>query len=176
MSNDNHPIPRADFISGLAFIGLGLLVAYGSWVMPRLENRGIHPTSVPGLVPFVLAALLAVCGGLLLFRAIREGALNPPSAEHPGIFARLRSTESIRWWVLVALTLTYTLILIGQMPYWLATFLFLWATMMVYDTWLRSSDKQQPLWRTTVVNFAISLAASVAVVLIFQEAFLIRLP
>ena len=48
----------ADLLSGLLFVLVGLAVLYGSWTMPRLANRGIHPLTAPGLVPGVLALAL----------------------------------------------------------------------------------------------------------------------
>ncbi|MFN4211974.1 MAG: hypothetical protein ACK4G5_15505, partial [Devosia sp.] len=56
---------RADLITAVVLIALGLLVTYLSWTMPRLEARRIHPATIPGLVPIMLGVLLTLCGGLL---------------------------------------------------------------------------------------------------------------
>ena len=65
----------ADLLSGLLFVLVGLAVLYGSWTMPRLANRGIHPLTAPGLVPGLLALALLVCGGLLAAGAWRGGGI-----------------------------------------------------------------------------------------------------
>ena len=59
----------ADLVSALVFVDVGLATLYGAWTMPRLEIRGIHPLTAPGLLPGVLAAALILCGVLLAAKA-----------------------------------------------------------------------------------------------------------
>src|SRR5690606_41698176 len=62
---------RADLVAAAFFIALGALILYGSWTMPRLEVRRIHPMTVPGLVPGMLSFALIVCGVILAVRSLR---------------------------------------------------------------------------------------------------------
>jgi hypothetical protein len=71
-NNDNldHAIrARADLLTALVLVALGLIIFYLSWTMPRLENRHVHPATIPGLVPIFLSIALTVCGLLLLWRS-----------------------------------------------------------------------------------------------------------
>src|SRR5690606_27508065 len=40
---------RADLITAIVLVLLGLAVTYASWTMDRLEVRRIHPSTIPGL-------------------------------------------------------------------------------------------------------------------------------
>ena len=56
---------RADRISAAVFFVIGGAMAYGGFVMDRLEIRQIHPASIPGLLPMVLGAALMICAAAL---------------------------------------------------------------------------------------------------------------
>ena len=67
-------MPRADFLMSLFFIVFGIIVLVISVQMPRLEDQGVDPYSVPGIVPGFLGAIIAFLGGVLLVRSvIRKG-------------------------------------------------------------------------------------------------------
>ena len=51
---------RADLITAIVLLALGLAVFYFSWTMDRLEVRRISPATIPGLVPMILGAALAL--------------------------------------------------------------------------------------------------------------------
>lgn len=156
---------RADRITALVFIILGAAVAYGSWIMPRLENRGIHPASAPGLVPGILGVALVACGLLL--------ALRRPHAATAGETV-LHGFEAKRLAVVLVLTLGFTFGLVGMVPFWLASAIFVFAFIVVFDCLVTEAPK--PLLRTLVLAAVVALAAGGAVTLIFEKGFLVRLP
>ncbi len=53
-------LARADFVTGVCLVALGMGVLVGSYRMPRLEEMGINPLSVPGIVPGAIGAVLAL--------------------------------------------------------------------------------------------------------------------
>ena len=55
---------KADRVTAIVFLALGLAMLVGGWQMDRLEIRQIHPASIPGLLPMILGGLLALCRGL----------------------------------------------------------------------------------------------------------------
>jgi hypothetical protein len=160
---------RIDQFGAVVFVALGLAVAYFSWIMPRLENRGAHPLTVPGLVPGMLGLLLAICGFIVLVRALRR----PRTAWRPFLSGFVGS-ESLRVSVVVALTLTYSLVFVGRLPFWAATALFVFAFILIFECWL--SSLRRPLLRSLPWAAAIAAGTAVAVTLVFERAFLVRLP
>ncbi|WP_176475718.1 tripartite tricarboxylate transporter TctB family protein [Halomonas salipaludis] len=164
---------RADLITGGVFILLGLAVAYAAWEMPRFANRGVHPWVAPGVVPLLLGGLLALCGALLGWRAAKQGALGKLS-QHTSWRMLIASVESRRLWAMIALALMYTLVLLGWLPFWLATGLYVWASIVIFETVL--SDKPRRLWRSLVLALLQAVLVAAIVTLVFQYGFLVRLP
>src|SRR5258708_23313898 len=122
------PTVRADLIGGVVWIVLGGAIAVLSWNMDRLQQLAISPYTVPGLVPGLLGAGLVVLGALLAARAIRAGAL-----------AQLRVQIAVdrvglaRIVITGALCIAYATVLIGRLPFWLATALFVFAFVAGFD-------------------------------------------
>src|SRR5688500_10201568 len=104
----------ADLLAGLVFVALGLALLYGSWTMPRLEERGVHPLTVPGLVPGLLALAFVLCGGLLAAGAWRAGDLRAGLA---ALLALARGPATRRVAAALGLILFYTLGLVGGLPF-----------------------------------------------------------
>jgi hypothetical protein len=162
---------RADLVTGVVFTVLGLAIAYFSWTMPRLETRGIHPATVPGLVPGLLGAALALCGAGLAGKAWLEGRGVPAWRE---FFAVFRSPEAGRFAVAAGLALFYSLVLVGLVPFWLATALFVFAFILVFETWLSPAPK--PVARSALWAAIQGLIVGAVVTFVFQYGFLVRLP
>lgn len=162
---------RADLVTGCVLAGLGLAIVYVSWTMPRLEVRGIHPATVPGLVPGLLGLILAFCGAALAIKAFREGRGEGGWVD---FFSLLRSAEMGRLAVVGGLALVYALLLVGLLPFWLATALFVFVFIVVFETWLSPSPKPLPcslLWAGVQ-----AVLVGIVVTLVFQNGFLVRLP
>jgi hypothetical protein len=70
---ESRGMPRADFLTGLAFVALGIAVFWASLDMPRFADREINPYTVPGLVPGALGVIILVLGGVLFLRATLAG-------------------------------------------------------------------------------------------------------
>jgi hypothetical protein len=162
---------RADLLTGLVLTLLGLLVVYWSWTMPRLENRGVPPMTVPGLVPGVLGAVLAGLGALLVLRS--RPALGDGSAWRR-FAAALVGAEARRAMTVMALALGYALGLVGLVPFWLATALFVLAFVLVFEVWL--TDTPRPLMRSLATGALQAAIVGAVVVAIFERGFLVRLP
>lgn len=171
----NNRMTRADFITGLVFVAIGVAVFYLAWTMPRLENRGVHPLAIPGLVPMILGACLTLCGALLAIRALRLGALDP-LPELDSFRNLFMSKESVRLGLMLLLTLVYSLVFVGWLPFWLATGIFLFASIVLFEHFIADPDERKPLLRSSIWALVQAVIATVVLVLVFQEGFLIRLP
>ena len=164
----DRPSPRADLVWALAWIAFGAAALYGAWTMDRLEKMNINPYTVPGLVPGLLGAGILLLGVLLLVRALRtpaEGAAQ--SAPPPEARGRLALTLS--------LCLLYGAGLVGRgLPFWAATFLFVFAAVALLQ-WPERRARRETA-RGLVFAAICAAATAAGVTLVFQEFFLVRLP
>jgi len=164
---------KADLITGLVLIVFGLTVLEESWRMPRLENLGVHPTSVPGLVPGLLAVILLILGAVLTVRSIRRGG-HRLGITREGVARSLLEPGNLRLIVTLVLGVGYAGFMIGLMPYWLATGVFAFLFVAIFE-WRRDADRRQHI-RSLVVAAALAVAASGVVTGVFQKVFLVTLP
>jgi hypothetical protein len=145
---------RSDAAQGVAWALGGGLIVYASWTMDRLERHGVALYTAPGLVPGLLGLVLVVLGVALALRK-------------RGISA---SSPAIRWGntpLVLALCLGYAIGLIGRMPFWLATFVFVTAFIAIFEYPSRRRMALAPLY---------GAATSLAVSNLFEAVFLVRLP
>lgn len=145
---------RSDAAQGVAWALGGGLIVYASWTMDCLERHGAALYTAPGLVPGLLGLVLVVLGVALALRK-------------RGISA---SSPAIRWGntpLVLALCLGYAIGLIGRMPFWLATFVFVTAFIVIFEYPSRRRMALAPLY---------GAATSLAVSNLFEAVFLVRLP
>jgi hypothetical protein len=150
-----------DRAQGLFWIVLGGAIFYASWTMDRLANLGVQPFSAPGLLPGILGVFIVLLGVAMLLRA------KPSSAE-----------ERIEWrriLIPLALCLGFAAGMVGHgLPFWLAAWIFVAA--MIWTLQYRERNEKGDLRRLALISVTVGGAASIAISLIFQELFLIRLP
>ena len=167
---------RADLATGAVLFALSLGIIYGAWSMDRLEARQIHPLSAPGLMPGMLGVALAVCSVMLLVGALRDlrnmlpahAPTDEGSADEGDPGARFRLVSA------AVMCLVYALGLIGRVPYWLATTLFV-TVFIAFFEWEAGAPASR---RAIRLAWAVSLglATGLAVSYAFRELFLVRLP
>jgi Tripartite tricarboxylate transporter TctB family len=164
---------KADFVTGLIFIALGLAVVIECLRMPRFEELNVNPYTVPGLVPGMLGAIILMFGAVLFLRATRAGGWRL-TERAPDATPSLADPGTRRLLLAVALCLIYAAGLVGRLPFWLATFLFVAAFVVLFE-WPLAADRSDRLRRAL---FAVVLGAviSAATSIVFQEVFLVRLP
>jgi hypothetical protein len=163
------PTPRADFWSALFFIVVGAAIGIGSWRMDRLEAQHINPYTAPGLVPGILGVLILLFGVLILVRALKEGGPRGGAGDAP-LFPEVKRTLAV-----LTLCLGFALGLVGRgVPFWLAAALFLFV--MISYLQYRDRRAEGTLRRGVALALALAIGASIAVSVIFQEVFLVRLP
>ncbi len=165
--DQSNPSARADFWTALVLLALGVAALYGGWSMDRLEIRRIHPASIPGLVPALLGLALILCSGLLLVQAIRQGGHRPggSGADREGLR---------RLGLCLLLTLAYPLVLIGKLPYWLATTLFVFFFVFLME-WSSGRSPADHL-RVGATALLQAVLVGLIVALLFEKFFLVRLP
>lgn len=162
---------KADFITGLVLMGLSVYVLVESWFMDRLGHLNVHPLSVPGIVPAFFASVLFVFGLVLTVRSVLKGGYRLGT----GDLARALAEPGNRRLVITAsLTVAYAGILIGSVPFWLATGAFVFLFVLLFEF----KKIQPPGERLRVVLVAAALAVSTTAIvsLVFERIFLVKLP
>lgn len=138
----------------------------GGYTMDRLPVRQIHPLSIPGLVPMLLGGALAFCALILFYQSRPVRDSEPDTIMATGSASRLALT--------VGLTLTYAIFLVGWLPFFWATALFVFAFTLVFS-WAEAQDPRAQIL-TVVKSVVFGGVAAIAIVLLFEKAFLVRLP
>ena len=141
----------SDRAQGLFWIAVGGAIFYASWTMDRLASVGVQPFSAPGLLPGILGVFMVVLGAAMFLRGRDDPARAPLDWRRVGLP--------------LALCLGFAAGLVGRgLPFWLAAWIFVSLTIFALE---RASALRA---------VAIGAAAGVAISLVFQELFLIRLP
>ena len=155
------------------FMAFGITVMIISIKMPRFEEFDANPYSVPGIVPGFLGAVVAFLGLILFVRSlIRKGyqlGLNGTTLK--GWF---REEGTKRLVLTLSFCLVYALILIGRLPYPVATVLFIFAFIFVFEY-----KKGVPLKnQMKMIFFALLLAllSGLSIWAVFRYLFLVNLP
>ncbi len=145
-------MPRVDFLTGLALVGVAVGVFIGTLDMAKVE-RGIGPGDYPRVIAWgllILGATLAAQSGMKLVRREKE-----PLPFPPGAFPRVFS--------MVVMTYAY----IYVMPYTgfvLITPVYLFLAMVFFGL------------RRYLLGAVTSLAVTLALFLTFRYAFQVLLP
>jgi hypothetical protein len=194
-----------DDVIALVLMAFGAFVLYESARMPRFEHLAVNPYTVPGLVPGFLGAALLLFGLVMLSRSLvtsrrpdpraEEDAAEaqpaeehqaeadtleligaaPPGAHAPAGAAVPRRGEGARRLLLtLALTLGYAGVLVGRAPFSLATFVFVFVFIILFD-W-RAAAAARRTTRLLATAGVQALLVAVAVTLVFERLFLVRLP
>lgn len=164
---------KADFLTGLFLILLSVYVLFESWRMPRLEHLKVHPLSVPGIVPAFLAVVLIIFGGILMMRSIKAGG-HRLGLTVEGVGRILSRPGNQRLLTTAILCIAYAGFLVGTIPYWLATGLFVFGFIAIFE-WERGLTASGYAKRALVAA-ALAVVTSVAVTWAFGRLFLVRLP
>lgn len=144
--------------------------------MPVYEGRGGSLLTAPGLVPGALGVILALCGLVLLLRSLLGRHPSEPEAvdETETDLSEAPSIARGRLILMLVLSLGFAGGLVGLIPFWLATFIFVFLAVAVFE-W---RPQHPPGKRLRLLGVALleALLVAVGVTYVFQEIFLVRLP
>ena len=130
---------RADLVTSVVLLVLGVATMVESWRMPRFEEVGADVWSSPGVVPGLLGVALTLMAAILFLRsvvALRRPAEGPAGPAAEGGWGRAA--------LAAGLCILYALGLVGRMPFWLATFLFVLAFVTIFDLTRRAEAGAGP--------------------------------
>ena len=162
---------RSDFLSALGWMALGIAILIGSIMMDRLEKQGINPYTIPGLLPGLLGIAMTILGALLAARSWRPHLLTSAGK------AEVNRAEQMRILLVLALCIAFGVVLVGHgLPFWLAAAIFVTTAILFLQHQQRKSAGQPLTLRQFATTAAIGLGAGIAITIVFQEIFLVRLP
>jgi Tripartite tricarboxylate transporter TctB family len=155
---------RSDIWGGVGWVSFGLVILVEALRMDRFTSMGATVYTMPGFVPGMIGVVVMVLGLVLMLRGWRrlKVASSPDGSTEPILNGRIAIT--------ILLTLVYAGGLIGRVPFWLATALFVGAF-----TWL-FAPTDQSVQRRLIGCILAGMLTSAVVSIMFQEIFLVRLP
>ncbi|MCJ7830472.1 MAG: tripartite tricarboxylate transporter TctB family protein, partial [Desulfobacterales bacterium] len=124
--------PKADFVVSILLVCFGLWVILHAYRMPRFENLNADPFSVPGIVPGSLGVVIMLLGSVVLIRSLRQkGHRLRVDRETLRSFGRDPSMQRMLASLLVCFI--YGFVLVGLINYYLATFIFMLAFLILFQ-------------------------------------------
>ena len=170
---EERNMPRADFITSIGLIAFGIAVLVLSIQMPRFEDQGVNRFSVPGIVPGFLGSIIAVLGLVLFVRSIiRKGYRLGLDGAAVSRFFKAEMTKRFALTILVSVA--YGWGLIGRINYEIATAIYIFAFIVIFDVKWRQGIKTQ--WKKILIAFVIAVLVGGVVGTTFRRLFLVNLP
>lgn len=167
--------PQADMFVGIGLLIFGAVAAFESWRMPRFEHLGVQIYQAPGFVPGLLGLTIAAFGMMILVRSLREGGWQLTSGRMGGsIGSQLRSIEARRLAILFVITLGYAWGLVGLIPFWAASFVFVLVFILLFD-WHEAAAQSKQV-RLLITASVQAVLTSAVVFYVFEYIFMVRLP
>ena len=163
--------PRVDLWTGAFFLVFGLAIVALALQMPTFKEQKGEIYTAPGLVPGIYGFVICILSLWLTSRSVRRKALE---GEATAGEAALEGTSNIRLVLAAALGLVFCVGLIGRMPFWMAAAIFVTLFIVVFEwrggeAWSRRAARVS----TAVLQ---GVVTGVAVMLVFEKIFYVRLP
>jgi putative tricarboxylic transport membrane protein len=160
---------RADLLTAVVLLAFGLAVVGLALRMPTFVEQSGTGLTAPGIVPGFHGTVIALLSVVLGMRALRRGF----AAHAPASTSTASGTDALRLFAAAALGTIYAGVLIGRMPFWLATALFVFGFTAGFE-WTTPGPRGRG--RQLIEAAAIALATGWGVHLVFEDLFLVRLP
>ena len=161
---------RANQWTGIGLFLLGASMLVGGFTMDRLEIRQIHPASIPGLVPMILGVVMMICAALLTLGARQQSVSTTGATQQfQGPVGSLKSLAFTAGY-----SVAYALILVGLLPFWFATAIYI-SVFYIHFSW--QLDTSLPCRMKRVgLGVAFGIVGALAISTLFEHGFLVRLP
>ena len=164
--NESGNTARADLWGGAGWVAFGLWILIEALRMDRFKSMGASVYTMPGFVPGMIGGVIIALGLVLAVRGWRKRVManladdaDPPE---PLINKRIA--------LMLPHTFVYAAALLGRLPFWMATALF-----VAGFTWA-FTPPEQPKLRRLITALLSGTITTAAVIFVFQEIFLVRLP
>jgi hypothetical protein len=162
--------PRVDLWTGAFFLVFGLAILALALQMPTFREQRGEIYTAPGLVPSIYGLVISALSVWLIARSIQrrsEEAATVADAPPEG-------TSNTRVLLAALLGLIFCVGLIGRMPFWIAAAIFVTLFIIVFE-W-RGGDAWSQRARRVSTAILQGIVTGVAVMLVFEKVFYVRLP
>lgn len=142
---------KADVIFSIVLILLGIYVLINALKMPVTGLPGTVEQEfyiAPGFLPAIVAIVLIIMGLALLINGLKSGG-KISKKDIINVIQAIKSENFVKSVIMIALIIIYTFILIGRLPFFWATFIFLTISMF----FLRATS----WWRIILISALASL-------------------
>lgn len=161
--------PGIDLAVAAAFLAFAAGIIGMGLSMPNYANQGGAIYQAPGFVPTFYGVVIGALSLWLAARSLGRRSHWSPEADEG------REGNSPGRLVLAAeLGIFFVVGLLGRMPFWLATAIFVSLFVMAFEWQLDAPLKAR--LRTLAIAVVLGLATGFAVTLVFSRIFLVRLP
>ncbi|MEP7329969.1 MAG: tripartite tricarboxylate transporter TctB family protein, partial [Betaproteobacteria bacterium] len=167
--------PRTDLRTAFFWIACGAGIVFASWQMDRFERQEATLYTAPGLWPGIIGLLLALLGGILVWRSIARARQSNWDALAPDDTVLV---PAARFRLAALMFFVYALLLVGRgLPFWIGTTAFVTTFVYVF----RRADRiaaGTPVETRKDATLAIicGIATAVIVSQVFEKLFYVRLP
>lgn len=152
-----------DFISAVILILLSVYVLFEGFNIYTKAGKPLYLS--PALIPMMLGVMLLVLSIVLLFGSLKDGGAAARGAEMKAWFKEIKAdSNTMRMLIGVVIMGLYTFVLLGMLPFWLATFLFMFLLMYFLEA------------GSIVEILSVSVIITGLVIFLFQICFRVPLP
>lgn len=152
-----------DFVSSIVLLLLSFFVLFESWQIYQKAGKLLYLS--PALIPLILGCILLLLSVVLLVGSLKDGGAGARVQEMKTLFQDIKKDpNSFRMLVGVVLMGVYTFVLLGLLPFWLATFLFMLLLMYFLEA------------GSLVQIVSVSVIVTVLIIFLFQVCFRVPLP
>jgi hypothetical protein len=166
-------MPKADFVTSIVLMSVGAFVIVNSALMPTFVDRGESPYSAPGLVSGLIGfAIFALSLGLFIRSLVRRGYKLGITPGKLVAFAKEETTYRIL--ITITVSVFYGLVMLGRIPFVLATGIYVFAFAMLFEYDIRKSLPAQ--WVRVLLCLVLAVLTAGTVYGVFTYLFLVDLP
>jgi hypothetical protein len=166
-------MPKADFVVSIVLMCFGVWIVTHSLQMPRFQELDADPFSVPGIVPGILGLIIFVLSLVVFIRSLyRKGYRLGLTQQTVINFVRDASTRRMLLTTLICIV--YGLGMVGNMNYYLATFIFVLAYLILFQ--YRPSEGIAAQGKMLVLSLFQAVLTAGVVGAVFRYLFLVDLP
>ena len=173
MSNEGKPTrPQTrygiDLIAGVVIFAVSIYVMIKSITFWKEDFVDVFYYSA-GLMPMMIGACLFIFSALYLRRTLKEHSLKECLKDIKNFSIEFVKNKNVHK-ALVGLVIfwIYIFLMLGKMPFWIATFVTL-SALLIFINWQRS-------WKKILLLLLISAVATFMIILIFQIIFKVPMP
>ncbi len=166
-------MPKADFITSILLIIFSLAIVIISIRMPRMEELGANPYSAPGIVPGFLGIIIFMLSLTLCIKSFLKNGYKI-DLHKKTIRAFFQDQATIRVLLTLLISIIYGVGLLGNIPYILATFLYVAAFIMFFE--YRQDQPIHSQKKTVIFAILQAILVTASVAAVFRYLFLVNLP